>query len=316
MEGTNLPKVGISPLSVNFSNNKKKSKLDFASWFVGITDGDGTFHFSEVTPNKWIFYFKISQSSYNLRLLYYIKSNLGVGEVRVVNSLENLSKNMGEYRIRDRKLLLKHIIPLFEKTPLLTSKQYNFEKFKKALLISTNPNLSKTEKDNLLKKIKKEIRPENYLSPVWSKNKDISLENAKLIMNKSWIVGFTEAEGSFYLSKRDNHKISHGFEITQKLDKIVLTVIAKILNIKLTTKKTYNTVGTNRLKDIPNIISFYNKTMKGMKSLEFRIWSRSFNKMKKEKNIYIYLNKVQTQMRKIRSIRLDKNFKIYDGATD
>ena len=47
-----------------------------------------------------------------------------------------------------------------------------------------------------------------------------------------------------------------------------------------------------------------------MKSLEFRIWSRSFSKEEPGPNKYEYLKKVRDQMRKIRSIRLDKNFKV------
>jgi hypothetical protein len=50
--------------------------------------------------------------------------------------------------------------------------------------------------------------------------------------------------------------------------------------------------------------------MKGMKSLEYRIWARSFNKKLIGSTRFEYLSKVQTQMRNIRSIRLDKNFKI------
>lgn len=47
-----------------------------------------------------------------------------------------------------------------------------------------------------------------------------------------------------------------------------------------------------------------------MKSLEFRIWSRSFKKGEKYSapERYEYLRKIQEQMRDIRSIRLDKNF--------
>lgn len=41
-------------------------------------------------------------------------------------------------------------------------------------------------------------------------------------MSKYWVVGFTEAEGSFYLTKKGPSRIIHCFEITQKNDKIVL----------------------------------------------------------------------------------------------
>ena len=42
---------------------------------------------------------------------------------------------------------------------------------------------------------------------------------------------------------------------------------------------------------------------------EFRIWSRSFNKEKIGLKKFEYLSKVRDLMRKIKSIRLDKNFK-------
>jgi hypothetical protein len=66
------------------------------------------------------------------------------------------------------------------------------------------------------------------------------------------------------------------------------------------------------LRDISNIIPFFNNTMKGMKALEYRIWARSFNKMKTGNERFIYLTKVRNQMRKIRSIRLNSTFKIVD----
>lgn len=87
--------------------NKKNTNIEFEQWLVGVTDGDGTFHFSEHLPNKWILNFKIGQSTYNLRLLYHIKSKLGVGKVSVC------ADEMAEYRLRDVKKIIQHIIPLF-----------------------------------------------------------------------------------------------------------------------------------------------------------------------------------------------------------
>ncbi|SAM86530.1 intron-encoded LAGLIDADG endonuclease (mitochondrion) [Ustilago bromivora] len=126
------------------------------------------------------------------------------------------------------------------------------------------------------------------------------------VMTKSWLIGFTEAEGSFYIVKKGPLRLVHAFEITQKRDKIILEAIALILGIKVTTKKTYMTVVTTNSKSIENIISYYFKTMKGMKALEYRIWARSFNK--KASGGFEYMTKIQNLMRNIRSIRLDKNF--------
>ena len=285
--------------------NKKNTNITFEEWLVGVTDGDGTFHFSEHVPGKWIFYFKIGQSSYNLRLLYHIKSMLGVGEVRVGKD------GMAEFHFRNTKLLLQHIIPLFDQHLLLTSKYYKYDIFKQALLIATNSSLSKADKSNMLNDLKEKVLPIDYISPAWSviNNKLTSLTDAKTVITKSWLVGFTEAEGSFYLVTKDVGRIQHAFEISLKLDKIVLDAIGYILDIKVIIKRTYFTVGTSRIQEIPTIITYFHNTMKGMKSIEYRIWSRSFNKKKTGSVRFEYLTKVQDQMRNIRAIRLDKNMK-------
>jgi hypothetical protein len=147
--------------------------------------------------------------------------------------------------------------------------------------------------------------PRNYISPVW-KNINMEKEKVNIIMSKSWLIGFTEAEGSFYLVKKGPKRMVHAFEITQKLDKIVLEAIALIFNTKIIKKKTYNTVLISTNEGISFIIDYFNNTMKGMKSLEFKIWARSFNK---DKGNFIKLSKIRDLMRQIRSIRFHKNVK-------
>lgn len=294
--------------------NKKNTNIEFKQWLVGVTDGDGTFHFSEHLPNKWVLYFKIGQSSYNLRLLYHIKSKLGVGQVSVG------ADGMSEYRLRDVKKIIQHIIPLFDKYPLLTSKHYNYDLFKQAAFILTDTSISTADKHILLTELKSKIRRQegdNYISPAWNVvNNNVScLSDAQAVMTKSWLVGFTEAEGSFYLVTKSVGRIVHAFEITQKLDKIVLDSVGYLLGIKVIKKKTYFTVGTTNAKHISNIILYYHNSMKGMKSLEYRIWARSFNKIKVGQARFEYLTKVRNQMRNIRSIRLDKNFQIINDSS-
>ena len=280
--------------------------------WIGTTDGDGTFHSfrSKSKQNKWGLYFKISprRGTYNLRVLYYIQKMLGIGQV-------SISGNMAEYRIRDIKSILQHIIPIFDKYPLLTSKYFNYDLFKQAALSwrSSNPVLSNKKKDELLTELKSKIRPEEYISPAWSiiNNLVTSKTEAMIVMSKLWIIGFTEAEGSFYIVTKEKGRMTHGFEITQKLDKIVLTSIGFILGMIVVKKKTYFSVVSTNSKTINDIILYYYSTMKGMKSLEYRIWARSFTKSKNYvvHERFEYLTKIRDQMRQIRSIRLDKNFK-------
>jgi hypothetical protein len=88
-------------------------------------------------------------------------------------------------------------------------------------------------------------------------------------------VGFIEAEGSFYLVSKTPTRIVHGFGLTQKRDKIVLESIGIILHIKnaVRYKELHNhyILDTTNSRAIENIIDFFKNTMKGVKSLEYRI---------------------------------------------
>gem|GEM_PF-904705 len=301
---------------------KDNTKKSFFLWLVGVTDGDGTFHFSKTKKGIWSFTFKIGQSNYNLRLLYYIKSMLGIGSVSVPNSKDNTA----EFRIRSIQHIIQYILPIFDTFPLLTSKYFHYKLFRDAILIMNDYTLTKEEKDKQISLLKSKTMPNNYSSPAWGvigngaglpssllrKREDIrkdqtKVKDANMVISKSWLVGFTEAEGSFYLVLKGTERLVHAFELTQKQDRIVLEGIAKILHMNVTDKKTYSTVVTYNKTTILHIIDYYRDTMKGMKSLEFRIWSRSFSKKKQD---YITLLKTRELMRSIRSIRLDKNFKI------
>jgi hypothetical protein len=172
----------------------KNNKAWFEQWLVGVTDGDGTFSIVRQN-NKWNLAFKITQSRYNLRLLYYIKKELGVGSV-------TKDSTKAQFFIRDRKKLNEIIFPIFDKYPLLTSKMFNYDKFKQAYSVLEDVNLTKEEKDIKLFELKDRAIPENYISPAWEKASLplSSVNDINDVMSKPWLIGFIEAEGSFYLA--------------------------------------------------------------------------------------------------------------------
>ena len=112
-----------------------KIKYEFEQWLVGFTDGDGNFSITH-HGNKWGLSYKLAQSRYNLRVLYYIKKQLGVGSVTKDNT-------KGQFFIRDRKHIETIILPIFDKYPFLTSKYFYYLKLKKALNILNNVSLTK-----------------------------------------------------------------------------------------------------------------------------------------------------------------------------
>jgi hypothetical protein len=288
----------FSTLNIN-KNSLSENKDIFHQWLVGFTDGDGTFSIVRQN-NNWSLIFQIGQSNYNLRVLHFIKKQLGAGNIIVEKN-----NNFAQFRIRDRSVLELIIFPIFDKYPLLTSKYFNYIKFKKAHVILSDKSLTKSEKDLFMFNLIKTNLPLDYISPAWSIINNIvsNYENASKIMSKSWLVGFTEAEGSFYLVNKSKNRIVHAFEITQKLDKIVLIGIKHLLHISTSVQiknSGYYTIVTTNSRGIENIIQYYKNTMKGMKSVEYRIWARSYVK---DKGNFISLNKIRNQIRIMKQVK-------------
>ena len=295
-------KFNYSTLSHQRLNVMQPKNEKFLQWFVGITDRDGSFSVLRQN-NKWTLTFKITQNTYNLRVLYYIKQQLGVGSVSVESN-----KDQGSFRIRDRKQLANIIFPIFDQYPLLTTKYFNYAKFKQAYVILEDSKLTKSERNTLIETLLLTKPDESNISPAWNK---ITLpiadaNEASKIISKSWLIGFVEAEGSFYLITKDINKIVHGFGITQKLDRVVLEGIRHILHIstKVVYKEKYNhyMIDTTNSRAIKNVSKYFFNTMKGMKGIEYRIWSRSFNK---HKGNYSQLVKIQKVLRKLKTVKAD-----------
>ena len=278
----------------------KENKEIFYQWLVGFTDGDGTFSIAHQN-GKLSLAFKLSQHEYNMRLIYFIKSQLKVGNIN--KETKASGSNMFNYRIRDRKTLAESIFPIFDKYPLLTSKYFYYLKFKEAYRILEDPSLTKIQRNALMFELVSTKASEGYVSPAWGKVNNIvsNTKEASLVMSKAWLIGFTEAEGSFYLeggATKTKDRIVHGFEITQKLDLIVLKAIGCILGIKTRSKNTHFTVVTTNSRAIENIIKYYNNTMKGMKAFEFKVWARCYVK---HKGYFSKLNEIRNKIRSRRA---------------
>jgi len=260
---------------------KMKKDMNFEEWLVGFTEGGGCFSFIERKKGGWDFRFRIGQKKTNGQLLYFIKEKVGVGKVYFEKN-----RDMGVYVVGRRDFLIEKIVPIFDKNPLLTRKSLDYYYWRKGLF------LSKLGENEGIKKLREEFleRKKN--------GESVGLLTEKL--SKWWVVGFIEAEGSFYLVKKDKKRIVHAFGIGQTEDEKVLEKIRKELDSfsKSRVKKkknSYNLEMTSR-DSIKKIIKYFEGTMKGNKSLNFKIWVRSFRK----KMTYDDLVKIQELMGKIR----------------
>ena len=266
-------------------------KESFAHWLVGITDGDGCFSFSVNKRKKliWNCTFKIAQSKYNLRCLYFIKKQLGYGTIN-----KKSGENMAEFRIRDRKTLVNLIVPLFTQYPLYSTKQFYFLRWVKALKTLESEEHTSAEKNEILTGLKLQTPNTNppYVSPSWNKHQPTD----------EWIAGFVEAEGSFFLTNKGGLKVRivNCFGITQKLDGVMLEFLREKFHIPSKVQRTKREIyklETTNSRSIVRIRDFFSNKFKGIKSLEYKIWARSL----KWKGDSEKLLKEQEQLQRLRS---------------
>lgn len=286
---------------VSSSNHLKKNKyikkdktpFNIKEWLVGLTDGNGTFNiYINNKNNKLTFTFKITLIHNNRQLLHIIKSELGCGRI-----VKDKSGRYISYVLTDKIHIINNLLPIFEDYSLFTSKHFNYIKFKEAIMISNRTDIDKNEKINLIINIKNKILPNNYISP--------HLESESSDMSRSWLTGFIEAKGSFYYVNKTSTHIIHGFGLSQKLDKLILDKIKNILNITSNVKynkKGFYSLDTTSSKNIEYIINYFTFTdhsslFKGVKSLEFSIWKKSYTRYKDN---YKMLLKIRDKIRKLK----------------
>lgn len=108
----------------------KEESMDFSWYITGFVDGEGCFSISfnrraklktgiEIRPS-----FSLGQNKRSLQALKDIHAYFGCGAIRF-----SKSDQLYKYEVRSIGDLMKRIIPHFEKFPLKTSKQLDFEIF-------------------------------------------------------------------------------------------------------------------------------------------------------------------------------------------
>lgn len=71
----------------------------------------------------------------------------------------------GQLFVRDRKVIERVILPIFDKYPLLTSKYFDYARWSKAFDVFKDASLSKEDRDAQLSNLKDLNKPDNYISP-------------------------------------------------------------------------------------------------------------------------------------------------------
>jgi len=235
------------------------------AYIVGLFEGDGFF---SITKNgKYLAYETgIELSIRDAQLIYKIKNILAVGviSIRKRGEIETIS-----LRIRNKNHLKNFILPIFDKYPMFSNKQYDYLRFKNGLM------------SNLI-----------YSTELLEYSKNIEpLNDIKNIVNSpyfsAWLVGFIEAEGCFsiYKLKNRNNYLAASFDISQTNGEVLIAAIREYLSF--TTKIYLDKTNSSKLKvtsvrSIENLIKFLNKApvkLLGYKKLQYLLWIKQLRQI-------------------------------------
>ena len=127
---TRRQSAGVRSIStLEASQRLHAGDLTYA-YIVGLFEGDGFFAISK--KGKYLTYeLGIELSIKDAKLIYKLKSLLGVGVVstRKRGEIETIS-----LIIRDKNHLKNFIFPIFDKYPMFSNKQYDYLRFRNALI--------------------------------------------------------------------------------------------------------------------------------------------------------------------------------------
>lgn len=262
---TRRQSAGIRSMSTSIVPQRLQAENLIYAYLVGLFEGDGYFTIGK--KGKYLSYeLGIELSIKDVQLIYKIKRILGIGVVsfRKRNNIEIVT-----LRIRNKEHLKKYIIPIFDKYPMFSNKQYDYLRFKNALISGI------ILYDDL---------------PKYNRSSE-SLNNVESIINTSyfpaWLVGFIEAEGCFstYSIKKDNDYLVASFEIAQTNGEVIICAIHKYLSF--TTTIYLDKINCYKLKvtgvrSIENIVKFLYKApvkLLGKKKLQYLLWIKQLRKI-------------------------------------
>ena len=251
-----------------FSQRLNAGDLTYA-YLVGLIEGDGWFSISK--KGKYLLYeFGIELELKDVQLIYKIKHILGVGTIFYRNNSGR--SNTVLLRVRNKSHLKNIILPIFDKYPFISNKQYDYLRFKNALLLDI-------KQHGDLRVEKQYIRPQTILDPE---------KIIKLNYFSPWLIGFIEAEGCSSVYKpSDRTTLVASFDISQTNEESLIVSIAKYLHItnKVSRDKNNNfKLKCTSVRSIENVINFIQRNsvqLLGKKRLQYLLWLNQLRTIKR-----------------------------------
>ena len=258
--------------------NKELPSNEFLIWFIGFTEGDGSFVISKTNKSMQ---FIITQSTVDRSILDYIQNQLGFG--KVIKQGERTSR----YIVQDISNI-SLILSLFNGNIVLPSKKKKLKDF----LLYFNEKIKNG-------KIKGLQPINNLTSEIYP-----SLFNG-------WLSGFTDAEGCFtvsFLNNSNNFRIR--YIVSQKGDMNLPILSNLILLFKAgaleahSIKSNYSYILSGE-KNCYNIYEYFNHfRLKTKKAISFDLWKEINLSITKKEHLDLELRtKLIDKAKKVNSIK-------------
>ena len=228
--------------------NTDRPSIKFLTWFVGFTEGEGSF----IVNNRGDLAFIVTQSTSDIKVLDHIKEILGFGKVisQSIKTSRYITQNKREIEI---------IINLFNGNIILPTRKIIFNRF----IEGYNNWVSKGRI-----RLDSVLYIDNLIYP--------SLSN-------SWLCGFTDGEGCFSCSIKKSKGFSFNFSIAQK-GKANLPILKHLNSIfvnGIVSDHYVKDVYEYRIGGIKNCVSvfpYYDKhNLITKKSLSYLLWKSVYN---------------------------------------
>ena len=282
-EGNSLPLLAtIGTVSTQSLKKGRKIRLDkeeyisipnqFIAFLVGLIDGDGYISITKTTKGFITIRLVICLSLEDISSLEYIFSVLKIGKIQIYRDIKNpickLTINKTDLQEIIFPLLIHHNIFF-----LTESRRAQFDL---AMFI-----------------LKNEIKHYNQISqikeiPTIFELPKTALEYLSLAFFKNWLVGFTNAEGSFCIKKNNDGC----FQLKQRIHLQLFEAFKLLFNTKRNNSiemDRYIQFSVSSKTDIQTVINFFSflglHPLIGLKNIQYFKWLRSLQNSIRYKNL-------------------------------
>lgn len=275
-----LPTIGT--VSPHAFKKGKKIRLDkkeylsipyqFISFMVGLIDGDGYIQVTKTTKGFITIKLVICLSLEDISTLEYIHSVLKLGKITIYRDIKNPICKL----IINKTDLQEIVFPLLIHHSIFFLTDSRRAQFDLAMFIFKN-NLKLYDQIGDLKEI-----------PTIFKLPTIASDYLKLEFFCNWLVGFTNAEGSFLIKKNDDGCYQLKQRIHVQLFEAFKLLFDTTRKISIEKNK-YLQFSVSSKTDIQKVINFFSFSglhpLIGLKSIQYFKWLNNLSKSCRYKNL-------------------------------